>query len=81
VRPALAAIGVPQKLMVSALIEAGPEHQFLKAVLDKIPKDEEYKVDVAKDPTAVDESLDEGKSPLFYILGSSFVPEMPEGFS
>jgi hypothetical protein len=34
-------MGVPQKLMVSAMIEAGQEHEFLKKVLNKLPKDEE----------------------------------------
>jgi len=65
VRPALAAMGVPQKLFVSAMVEAGQEHGFLKAVLNKLPKDEEYKVDVLKkeDETKVD--IDAGEAPLF----------------
>lgn len=65
VRPALAAMGVPQKLMVSALLEAGQEHGFLKKVLDKLPKDEEYKVDMLKKEEETKVELDAGEAPLF----------------
>jgi len=56
------------------------EHEFLKVVLGKIEKDTSYKVDFPKAPKSK-ATIEEGESPLFYILGSSYVPEMPEGFS
>lgn len=56
------------------------EHEFLKVVLGKIEKDTSYKVDFPKAPESK-ATIEEGESPLFYILGSSYVPEMPEGFS
>jgi len=58
-------MGVPQKLMVSALLEAGQEHGFLKKVLDKLPKDEEYKVDMLKKEEETKVDLDAGEAPLF----------------
>lgn len=58
-------MGVPQKLMVSALIEAGQEHAFLKAVLNKLPKDEEYKVDMLKKEDETKAELDAGEAPPF----------------
>lgn len=64
-RPTLASNGVAQKLIVSAMVEAGAEHEFLKAVLEKVPKDEEYKVSVPKKPLEESASVDEGASPLF----------------
>ena len=44
VSPALASNvkGIPQKMMVSAMVEAGQEHEFLKKMLNKLPKDEQY---------------------------------------
>jgi len=77
----MAAIGVPQKLFVSALLDAGREHEFLKAVLEKVPKDETFKLDVPKKPIVVDATLEEGSTPLFWVLGQTYIPEMPEEFS
>lgn len=77
IRPALAAMGVAQKLVVSALIEVGAEHEFLAKILDKIPKD----TDPAKGPIEIKADLEQGKPPLFYILGSTYIPTSPMGFS
>lgn len=71
VRPSLAANGVPQKLFMSVLLEVGKEHEYLKALLAKIPKKEnhEHMADVGKIEGPI--TLEESEAPLLFILGST----------
>jgi len=71
---------VPFKLMVAVLVDPGLKNAFLDKVLDKIPKDEDFKTAVPKEPVEVDESVDEGKSPLMYILGDTLMAEQATEF-
>lgn len=62
-RPALAAIDVPQKLMISALLESGQKHVF-----DRLPKD---KVKLKKEEES-NADVGVAEAVLSDILGSSF---------